>query len=37
VTPAEYAAAQEHLAVEGGDGHRPEIAAGTEPERISRS
>jgi ubiquinol-cytochrome c reductase cytochrome b subunit len=37
VTPAEYAAAQEHLAVEGGDGHHPEIAAGTEPERISRS
>ncbi len=39
VTPAEYAAAQEHLAVTAGngDGERQQIAAGTEPERISHS
>ena len=39
VTPAEYAAAQEHLAVAAGhgDGPREQIGAGTGAERISHS
>jgi ubiquinol-cytochrome c reductase cytochrome b subunit len=39
VTPAEYAAAQEHLALASGhgDGEHQQIAAGAAPERISQS
>jgi ubiquinol-cytochrome c reductase cytochrome b subunit len=37
VTPAEYAAAQQHLALQDGDGEHAAIAASPEPERISPS
>jgi ubiquinol-cytochrome c reductase cytochrome b subunit len=37
VTPAEYAAAQEHVALEGGDGEHRQVTASGEPESISRS